>query len=169
MTRYFPGRAGLPPGNMLWVWPMPYGSMESRPSQQAQLRIGDAERDRAVAALGDHFAAGRLTNEEFEQRMEQAIKARFNEDLEPLFADLPRTVEPEPATTSNHRSDFNLAWSAMLWMAPLIVLFAIVAAVVLSAPWLVWIFLWVFLISGLMRHRRRYYGPRYYGTRHYHW
>jgi hypothetical protein len=70
---------------------MPYGSMESRPSQQAQVRIGDAERDRAVAALGDHFAAGRLTNEEFEQRMEQAIKARFNEDLEPLFADLPQT------------------------------------------------------------------------------
>jgi hypothetical protein len=127
------------------------------------VRIGDAERDRAIASLGDHFAAGRLTAEEFDQRMDQALKARFNEDLEPLFADLPRTVEPDAQSNSNRRPDLHLAWSAMLWMAPLIVIFAVVAAVVLSAPWLVWIFLWVFLITGLFRRRRRYYyGPRRY-------
>ncbi|HEY9468246.1 MAG TPA: DUF1707 domain-containing protein [Propionibacteriaceae bacterium] len=163
MTRYFPGRVGLPPGNALWVWPMPYGPMESRPTHKVPVRIGDAERDRAIASLGDHFAAGRLTAEEFDQRMDQALKARFNEDLEPLFADLPRTVEPDVQSNANRRPDLHLAWSAMLWMAPLIVIFAVVAAVVLSAPWLVWIFLWVFLITGLFRRRRRYYyGPRRY-------
>jgi hypothetical protein len=163
MTRYFPGRVGLPPGNALWVWPMPYGPMESRPTYKVPVRIGDAERDRAIASLGDHFAAGRLTAEEFDQRMDQALKARFNEDLEPLFADLPRTVEPDVQSNSNRRPDLHLAWSAMLWMAPLIVIFAVVAAVVLSAPWLVWVFLWVFLITGLFRRRRRYYyGPRRY-------
>jgi hypothetical protein len=163
MTRYFPGRVGLPPGNALWVWPMPYGPRESRPTHRVPVRIGDAERDRAIATLGDHFAAGRLTAEEFDQRMDQALKARFNEDLEPLFADLPRTVEPDAQSNSNRRPDLHLAWSAMLWMAPLIVIFAVVAAVVLSAPWLVWIFLWVFLITGLFRRRRRYYyGPRRY-------
>lgn len=163
MTRYFPGRVGLPPGNALWVWPMPYGPMESRPTHRVPVRIGDAERDRAIASLGDHFAAGRLTAEEFDQRMDQALKARFNEDLEPLFADLPRTVEPDVQSNANRRPDLHLAWSAMLWMAPLIVIFAVVAAVVLSAPWLVWIFLWVFLITGLFRRRRRYYyGPRRY-------
>lgn len=164
MTRYFPGRVGLPPGNALWVWPMPYGPMESRPTHRVPVRIGDAERDRAIASLGDHFAAGRLTAEEFDQRMDQALKARFNEDLEPLFADLPRTVEPDAQSNSNRRPDLHLAWSAMLWMAPLIVIFAVVAAVVLSAPWLVWVFLWVFLITGLFRRRRRYY---YYGPRRY--
>ena len=164
MTRYFPGRVGLPPGNALWVWPMPYGPMESRPTHRVPVRIGDAERDRAIASLGDHFAAGRLTAEEFDQRMDQALKARFNEDLEPLFADLPRTVEPDVQSNSNRRPDLHLAWSAMLWMAPLIVIFAVVAAVVLSAPWLVWIFLWVFLITGLFRRRQRYY---YYGRRRY--
>lgn len=164
MTRYFPGRVGLPPGNALWVWPMPYGPMESRPTHRVPVRIGDAERDRAIASLGDHFAAGRLTAEEFDQRMDQALKARFNEDLEPLFADLPRTVEPDVQSNSNRRPDLHLAWSAMLWMAPLIVIFAVVAAVVLSAPWLVWVFLWVFLITGLFRRRRHYY---YYGPRRY--
>ena len=162
MTRNYPGRVSLPPGSMLWAWPTPYGPMDSQPSQKTQIRIGDAERDRAVAALGDHFAAGRLTNEEFEQRMEQAIKARFNDDLEPLFVDLPRTVEPRVEAKSQDRSDIPLAWAAMFWLAPLFVITAVVAAVVLSAPWLVWIFLWMFLITGLVRRRRRYVGPRHY-------
>ena len=162
MTRNYPGRLSLPPGNVLWVWPTPYGPMDSRPSQKTQIRIGDTERDRAVAALGDHFAAGRLTNEEFEQRMEQAIQARFNDDLEPLFVDLPRTVEPHVEPKSQQHADIPLAWAAMFWLAPLFVITAVVAAVVLSAPWLVWIFLWMFMITGLFRHRRRYVGPRHY-------
>ena len=162
MTRYFSGRVGLPPGNVLWVWPMPYGPVESRVTQKVPIRIGDAERDRAIASLGDHFAAGRLTAEEFDQRTDQALQARFNSDLEPLFVDLPRTVEPAVELNSNRRPDLHLAWSAMLWLAPLLVIGAVVAAVVLTAPWLVWMFLWVFLITGLFRRRRRYYGPRRY-------
>jgi Flp pilus assembly protein TadB len=164
MTRNFPGRIGPPPGNVLWVWPMPYGPMDSRPTQEIPLRIGDAERDRALAALGDHFAAGRLTNEEFEQRMDEALKARFNEDLEPLFADLPRTMEPTADPKAAGRRDVHLAWSAMLWLAPLLVFCAVAAAVILSAPWLLWIVLWMFLVTRLFRYRRRYSGPprRYY-------
>jgi hypothetical protein len=162
MTRYFPSKVGLTPGNMLWVWPMPYGPMDTRPTQKVPVRIGDAERDRAIATLGDHFAAGRLTADEFEQRMDQALKARFNEDLEPLFADLPRTVQPTVEPKSNPRTDIHLAWSAMLWLAPLIVFCAVAAAVILSAPWLVWIFLWVFLVTGLFRRRRRHFGPRHF-------
>jgi hypothetical protein len=44
------------------------------------------------------------------------------------------------------------------------VICALVAAVILSAPWLVWMLLWLFLITGFFRHRRRYFGPprRYY-------
>jgi hypothetical protein len=141
---------------------MPYGPVESRPTQKVPIRIGDTERDRAIASLGDHFAAGRLTAEEFDQRTDEALKARFNEDLEPLFADLPRTVEPKVESDANRRPDIHLAWSAMLWLAPLFVMCAVVAAVVLSAPWLVWVFLWVFLITGLFRRRRHFGHRRYY-------
>ena len=81
MTRYYPGRFDLPRGNVMWVWPPPSGPIDSRPIQKTQLRIGDAERDRAIAALGDHFAAGRLTSEEFDQRLDKALQARFNDDL----------------------------------------------------------------------------------------
>jgi hypothetical protein len=148
----------------MWVWPTPYGPTESKPAQKAPLRIGDAERDRAIAELGDHFAAGRLSTEEFEQRVDEAIKARFNDDLEPLFVDLPRTPEPTMESRSNQRSDAHLAWSPVLWFAPLLVVCAVVAAVLLSAPWLVWMFLWMFLITGFFRRRRHHFGPprRYY-------
>jgi Sec-independent protein secretion pathway component TatC len=139
--------------------------VDSRPTQKTQLRIGDAERDRAIAALGDHFAAGRLTSEEFDQRLDKALQARFNDDLEPLFADLPQTVEPSVEQKSDHRSDMRLAWSAMLWLAPMFVMCAVVAAVLLSAPWLIWMLLWIFLVSGLFRHRRR----STFGPRSYHW
>ncbi|MGA4507005.1 DUF1707 SHOCT-like domain-containing protein [Propionibacteriaceae bacterium G1746] len=53
-------------------------------------RIGFAERDAAVEALQRHHAEGRLTAEEFEERMEAALQAKTRDDLAPLFADLPR-------------------------------------------------------------------------------
>jgi hypothetical protein len=165
MTRYSPGRFDLPRGNVMWVWPTPYGPTEPKPVQKTPVRIGDAERDRAIAALGDHFAAGRLNTEEFEERVDQAIRARFNDDLKPLFVDLPRTPEPTMEPKSDRQSDAHLAWSPMVWLAPLLVVCAVVTAVILSAPWLVWMFLWVFLITRLVRHRRGYFGP----PRRYHY
>jgi Domain of unknown function (DUF1707) len=165
MTRYSPGRFDLPRGNVMWVWPTPYGPTESKPVQKTPVRIGDAERDRAISALGDHFAAGRLNTEEFEERVDQAIRARFSDDLKPLFVDLPRTPEPTMEARSDRQSDAHLAWSPMVWLAPLLVVCAVVTAVILSAPWLVWMFLWVFLITRLVRHRRGYFGP----PRRYHY
>ena len=41
-----------------------------------ELRIGDAEREAAVTALGEHYAAGRLTKEEYDERAERAWAAR---------------------------------------------------------------------------------------------
>ena len=53
------------------------------------LRLSDAERDQAVAALGEHYAAGRLSAEEHSDRTDRAYAARTGADLRPLFADLP--------------------------------------------------------------------------------
>jgi len=54
-----------------------------------ELRIGDQEREAAVSALGEHYVAGRLTKQEFDDRSAVAWKARTNSDLAPLFVDLP--------------------------------------------------------------------------------
>jgi hypothetical protein len=58
------------------------------------MRIGDADREAAVAALGEHYAAGRLTKDEFDERSDRAYAARTGSALWPLFADLPPSGRP---------------------------------------------------------------------------
>ena len=55
----------------------------------SSLRLSDADRDRAVAELSEHFQAGRLAADELDDRVGQALQARTAADLAPLFADLP--------------------------------------------------------------------------------
>jgi hypothetical protein len=54
-----------------------------------ELRIGDKEREGAVNALGEHYAAGRLTKEEYDERAAVAYAAKTESSLRPLFTDLP--------------------------------------------------------------------------------
>ncbi len=66
------------------------------------LRVSDADRDRAISGLSEHFQAGRLTADEFDERSGQALQARTGQQLAVLFADLPRdraavTSPPPPA------------------------------------------------------------------------
>jgi hypothetical protein len=56
---------------------------------ERELRIGDKDREGAVAALGEHYAAGRLTKQEYDERAEVAYAARTASSLRPLFVDLP--------------------------------------------------------------------------------
>jgi hypothetical protein len=53
------------------------------------LRASDADRERTVALLRDHAVEGRLTLEEFTDRMSAAYLARTHEELEQLAGDLP--------------------------------------------------------------------------------
>jgi hypothetical protein len=62
-----------------------------------EIRIADSEREAAVAALGDHYAAGRLTKEEFDERADAAWGARTRSGLWPLFRDLPTPAVHRPA------------------------------------------------------------------------
>ena len=65
---------------------MDTGTREYAPGD---LRVSDADRDRAVAELSEHFQAGRLTLEEFDERSGQALRARTARELTGLFTDLP--------------------------------------------------------------------------------
>jgi hypothetical protein len=59
------------------------------PLEPDDLRIGTRERDAAVIVLGDHFVAGRLDLEEYQQRVDAAFHARTRGALRVLFRDLP--------------------------------------------------------------------------------
>ena len=68
------------------------------------LRVSDADRDRALAELSEHFQAGRLTSEEFDERSGRALQARTGAELAGLLADLPRpqTAVPSPGRRHPH-------------------------------------------------------------------
>jgi Domain of unknown function (DUF1707) len=61
------------------------------------LRVGDAERQQAVSALGDHYAAGRLDQDEYDTRIQSAYAARTRVDLRGLFGDLPAPAPFAPS------------------------------------------------------------------------
>src|ERR1700757_5257681 len=54
-----------------------------------RIRASDADRDRATALLREHHAAGRLTAEEFHERMDAALNATTLGEIDDLLADLP--------------------------------------------------------------------------------
>jgi hypothetical protein len=136
-------------------------------------RASDADRDRTAAALREHLAAGRLTTEEFDERLDKVYAAKTLGDLDDLMADLPRTDLGKPADVSPHhaggspplpeqRSDgsvqpsgsrFSPAWRAAWgsWLGITLLFFVI--WLVSGASGGLW-FLWVAVLLALLMLRR---------------
>ena len=70
--------------------PVPWHDFSSDPRRPESAPLRAADRDRAVvvAALGDAYADGRLTKEEYDERATAATTARTLGELPPLLADL---------------------------------------------------------------------------------
>jgi hypothetical protein len=58
----------------------------------AAMRASDADRDAVLSDLSEHFQAGRLTAEEFDERAGRALAARTWGELKDLLRDLPATL-----------------------------------------------------------------------------
>jgi hypothetical protein len=65
------------------------GPHDAHANSAPHVRVSDAERDIALAQLRDGFAAGRLTQETFAHRVDEALRARADHELRTLVADLP--------------------------------------------------------------------------------
>jgi DUF1707 SHOCT-like domain len=77
--------AGQPREELVPGWRVP-----GRARYDYDLRIGDAERDAAMAQLREHFVAGRLTFDELSDRIDAALTAKTQRQIDRLMADLPR-------------------------------------------------------------------------------
>lgn len=96
-------------------------------------RIGDAERDVATARLGDHFAAGRLDHDEYDERLDAIWSARTGADLDQVFWDLPRAVAPvAPPVVQRRPRD----WRTPAWA---LALGAVLLMAALGVDWWVWL------------------------------
>jgi DUF1707 SHOCT-like domain len=58
----------------------------------AAMKASDADRDAVLSDLSEHFQAGRLTAEEFDERAGRALAARTWGELKDLLRDLPTTL-----------------------------------------------------------------------------
>lgn len=66
------------------------------------LRVGDAERNQATERLRENLVAGRLDQDEFDDRVQRALTARTQDRLDALFTDLPAgqaMATPGPSPT----------------------------------------------------------------------
>src|SRR6266568_1281309 len=61
-----------------------------------RMRVSDAEREAVTARLRDHFAEGRLTDGELDERVSAALSAKTFGELRSLTADLPGPVPLPP-------------------------------------------------------------------------
>ena len=58
-------------------------------ASDSRIRASDSDRDRTAALLREHHAAGRLTAEEFNERLDKAYAAKTLGELDQLLSDLP--------------------------------------------------------------------------------
>ena len=67
--------------------------------ERDRLRAADADRDRVAGILGTAYSEGRLSRDEYDARLDSALSARTNADLDHVLADLPaaQAAVPSPA------------------------------------------------------------------------
>jgi hypothetical protein len=128
---------------------------EARRYQPSAMRASDADRDAVLAELGEHFQAGRLTLEEFDERSDLALRSRTYGELADLTRDLP-APDRSPARSPNPQSSHGglrlpvAAIAAALALVVLVVATVSNDAVVGHAALRLW---WIALIVPLVAAR----------------
>jgi hypothetical protein len=116
------------------------------------IRVSDADRERVTSRLREHFAEGRLTSDELDERISAALSAKTFGDLRAIMADLP---DPEfapplaapPATPPwGTRNTIVMPRPRIL---PLVLLALFVAIAIPSAGGLLVAFFKILLVLGL--------------------
>jgi Domain of unknown function (DUF1707) len=68
-----------------------------------RMRVSDADREAVTARLRDHFAEGRLTTAELDDRVSAALSAKTFGELRTLTTDLPGPAPVPPRTAARPR------------------------------------------------------------------
>ena len=84
--------AGQPREHLIPGWRVPGHSR-----YDYDIRIGDAERDATMSQLREHFVAGRLDLDELTERIDLALTAKTQGQIDGVMADLPRPPKPARA------------------------------------------------------------------------
>ena len=119
-----------------------------------QIRVSDADRDRVTARLRDHYAEGRLTESELDERVSAALSAKTFGDLRQLMVDLPG---PAPVSPQQPPQQPRPQWGGPPWvmyrrgprLLPLVLMILLVAFVFHGGGWFLAGIFQFFLLFGL--------------------
>jgi Domain of unknown function (DUF1707) len=124
----------------------------------AEIRASDEERQQTADRLREHFAAGRLSLDEFEERLRVVYASKTRGDLDATTSDLPPPAPPAVSRgAGGGRARRAFAWEAF----GVVTLFlACVAIWVASGRGQFWP-IWVAIVGGLRlaRSAQRHLGP----------
>jgi len=85
-------------------------------ASEFNVRIGDADREAIAAQLREHYADGRLTLDELNERLDQTFAAKIKADLDVVMRDLPHVARP--LTDAPAAGFGNTAWPGQAWPGP---------------------------------------------------
>jgi hypothetical protein len=129
----------------------------------SELRASDQQRERAAQGLREHFAAGRLTDDELSDRVQAAYSARTDGELRELVADLPRLpASPQQLKAELAERRSHLRRRLVQETGGSLGLFALCTVIWLASGangmfWPIWVA--IFPAIMLLRNGWRLYGP----------
>lgn len=127
------------------------------------IRVSDEQRERAAQELREHFATGRLSQEELDERLQQAYGARTENQLHQLLEDLPRLpISPRQQKAELAARRSQLQRRLIQEMGGGLALFVVCVAVWLingaqGQFWPIWVA--IVVLIPLLRNSWRLYGP----------
>jgi Domain of unknown function (DUF1707) len=131
---------------------------------ETRIRASDADRDRIAAALRENLAEGRLTTDEFDERLDKALAAKTLGELEGLMTDLPGTGISQRTDPSSDRAQgkplsrtgrFRPASGALFALGVLVLVIWLISGAHTSLS-----FLWVVAALAVLVIARRIMGGR---------
>jgi hypothetical protein len=125
-----------------------------------ELRVSDEQRERAAREVRDHFAAGRLNDDELSERLDAVYRARTEAELRAARTDLPVLPATQRAELAERRGQLQrrLLHQTGTALVPFLVCTGIwLAAGATGAFWPLWIAL--FAVIPLVRNGWDLWGP----------
>jgi hypothetical protein len=98
-----------------------------------RIRVSDADREAVTARLRDHYAEGRLTQDELDERVSAALSAKTFGDLRTLTTDLPGPAPVPPRTAPRPSWDGPPPWRYHRHHRPPVGLFLIIGLILVLA------------------------------------
>ena len=117
-----------------------------------RMRVSDADREAVTTRLRDHYAEGRLTQDELDERVSAALSAKTVGDLRPLTTDLPGPAPVPPRAAARASWDGPPPWRHHRRHRPPVGLFLLIALLLVLASgggWAVFGFFRLILVFWL--------------------